>query len=115
MRETEHRVTSVLTFLSLLVAKKSRAMGVRDPVMAAVALAFRYGTEVDDINWIRSTLFSLNIGSRSFHFTHITVYPRISGSDLPWSARKTLPHCTVHLQNLIANTFKQAHCNSLKI
>lgn len=52
MRETEHRVTSVLTFLSLLVAKKSRAMGVRDPVMAAVALAFRYGTEVDDINQI---------------------------------------------------------------
>ncbi len=52
MRETEHLVTSVLTFLSLLVAKKSRAMGVRDPVMAAVALAFRYGTEVDDINQI---------------------------------------------------------------
>ncbi len=49
MRETEHRVTSVLTFLSLLVAKKSRAMVDRDP---AVALAFRYGTEVDDINQI---------------------------------------------------------------
>lgn len=63
----------------------------KDPVMAAVALAFRYGTEVDDINqiYLRSTLFSLNISSRSFHLTHITVYPRISGSDLPWSARKT--------------------------
>lgn len=52
MRGTEYRVTSVLTLLSLLVAKKSRAMVDRDPVVAAVALTFRYGTEVDDMNQI---------------------------------------------------------------